>query len=250
MSEETQAVPEGEKPQKPAMKDSRREVYWPGSSKTPRHAIYMASFPKIIYLWPTILTFLICGTLQAAAAVPEGTLGWIALLVFGLNILVIVQDFDQKKFLILILAIVVIALLVWIVNMKGMQFLKNWTRAVVGLAPALSTSAYFIFGVMLSLLFLWGLLHPLFNYWRFEHNEFVHFIQPFGRADSIPRAGTTVTKDIPDMLEYILTLGGGSLVIIREGQERARIPDIPFLGRRMKALDKMLSETRVTSMDS
>ena len=100
-----------------------------------------------------------------------------------------------------------------------------------------------------AVLFLWGLLHPIFNYWRFEHNEFVHFIQPFGRADSIPRAGSTVTKDIPDMLEYILTLGGGSLVIVREGQERARIPDIPFLGWRMKALDKMLSETRVTSVD-
>ena len=66
---------------------------------------------------------------------------------------------------------------------------------------------------------------------------------------SLPRMGSTVTKQIPDMLEFFLIFGGGSLVIKREGRIWATIPHIPFLGRRMHAIEKMLAETRVTSFD-
>jgi len=92
-------------------------------------------------------------------------------------------------------------------------------------------------------------MRPMFNYWKLEHNEFVHYIQPFGRDMSIPRVGSTVSKEIPDILEFILTLGGGSLVIRREGEVVATIPNIPFLGRRMKVIEKMLSEQRVITYD-
>ena len=93
------------------------------------------------------------------------------------------------------------------------------------------------------------MMRPLFDYWKLEHNEFVHYIQPFGRDMSIPRMGSTVSKEIPDMLEFFLTYGGGSLVIRRDGEVRARITNIPFLGRRMKIIEKMLSEQRVTTYE-
>ncbi len=230
-------------------KETRWEVYWPRRKTSNRKAIHVASFPAIIYFWPGMITFLLCGVLQWSTKIPEGTLGWIAVLVFAFNIMVIVQDFDQKKFLILILAIVVLGLGAWIINMKGFEFLKNFVQTLIDLQPTFSTSAYLILGCILALLFFWGLLRPMFDYWRLEHNEFVHYIQPFGRDQSIPRVGSTVAKQIPDMLEFILTLGGGSLVITREGRVWATIPHIPFLGRRMKAIEKMLSETRVTSME-
>ena len=113
----------------------------------------------------------------------------------------------------------------------------------------MSTSAYLILAVILTIFFCWGMIRPMFDYWILEHNEFVHYIQPFGRDMSVPRSGSTVSKDIPDILEYILTLGGGSLVIKREGEVVATIPHIPFLGRRMKVIEKMLSEQRVTTYE-
>lgn len=251
MSEESKAVVEETK--KPARrsagKDTRWEVYWPRSATSNRKAIFVASFPPIVYFWPGMMTFLMCGLLQWATKIPEGTLGWIAVLVFAVNIMVIVQDFDQKKFLILILLVLALGLGAWIINMKGFLFLKNMVGALIDLNPTFSTSAYFILGGVLAILFLWGLVRPMFDYWRLEHNEFVHYIQPFGRDQSIPRSGSTVVKQVPDMLEFILTLGGGSLVITREERVWATIPHIPFLGRRMKAIEKMLSETRVTTME-
>jgi hypothetical protein len=228
---------------------SRWEVYFPSPGPEDRHAIYIASFPPIVYFWPAILTFFLCGFAQRFGLIAEGTLGWIAISVFAFNILVIVQDFDQKKFLILVLTIATLGLLTWIINMKGFDFLKNAANTLISLNPNLSTSAYFLFGTVLLILFCWGMMRPMFNYWKLEHNEFVHYIQPFGRDMSIPRVGSTVSKEIPDILEFILTLGGGSLVIRREGEVVATIPNIPFLGRRMKVIEKMLSEQRVITYD-
>ncbi len=228
---------------------SRWEVYFPCPGPEDRHAIFIASFPPIVYFWPAILTFFFCGFAQRFDMISEGTLGWITMCMFAFNILVIVQDFDQKKFLIFVLVIATLGLLAWIINMKGFQFLKNAVTSLIELNPTLSTSAYFIFGAILLGLFCWGMLRPMFDYWKLEHNEFVHYIQPFGRDMSIPRSGSTVSKDIPDILEFILTLGGGSLVIRREGEVVATIPHIPFLGRRMKVIEKMLSEQRVTTYE-
>lgn len=246
---EAAATPEVAEKAPSVRKTTRWEVYFPRGVKEDRKAIYIASFPPIIYFWPAILTFFCCGFLQKVTDIEPGTLGWIAILVFAFNVLVTVQDFDQKKFLILVLVIVVVWLGIWIINMKGYEFLKNFVGLLIGLNPTLSPSAFFLFGLVLALLLGWGLLRPMFDYWKFEHNEFVHYIQPFGRDMSIPRMGSTVTKQIPDILEYVLTFGGGSIVIKREGHVWATIPHIPFLGRRMKAIEKMLSETRVTTIE-
>ena len=86
---------------------------------------------------------------------------------------------------------------------------------------------------------------PRFNYWRLEPNEFVHYIQPWGRDQSIPRLGSTVSREVPDVLELILTFGGGTIVIKREGQVVARIEHVPFLGKRMKSIERLLGVTRV-----
>lgn len=228
---------------------SRWEVYYPINLGRDRHAVHVASFPSIVYFWPAILTFFTCAVCQYFDWAAPGTLGWIAISIFGFNVLVIVQDFDQKKFAILILSIVALGLGVWIINMKGFTFLKDFVNALYDLSPTLSASAFFLFGFILSMLFCWGMMRPLFDYWKLEHNEFVHYIQPFGRDMSIPRTGSTVSKEIPDMLEFFLTFGGGALVIRRDGEVRAQITNIPFLGRRMKIIEKMLSEQRVTTYE-
>ena len=94
-------------------------------------------------------------------------------------------------------------------------------------------------GAVVGILLAVGLAQPRFNYWRFEANEFVHYVQPWGRDQSIPRQGSTVVREIPDVLELILSFGGGTLAVKREGQIVARIEHVPFLGRRMKGLERL-----------
>ncbi|MFT5830217.1 MAG: hypothetical protein ACI9D0_000800, partial [Bacteroidia bacterium] len=51
------------------------------------------------------------------------------------------------------------------------------------------------------------------NNWRFEPNDFPHYLQPWGRDQSVPRQGSTVTREIPDVLELLLIFEGGTLLV-------------------------------------
>lgn len=221
------------------------EIYFPGTSGGHRDSIYVASFPEIIYLWPTVLVLFLCAILQNVVGVDPVTLGWLAIITFSLNLLILVQDFDQKKFIILTLSLVAVFLGAWIIRLYGFTFLQTLLGWFFGFQPQMSTDAYVLFGLILLVLLIWGVVSPLFSYWRLEQNEFIHYTQPIGKDMSIARTGCTIYKEVPDVFECILGFGAGSLVIRRENQVIATIPHIPFLGLRMNSIEHMLSETRV-----
>lgn len=256
MAEEEQAGGETEpaatqapEEKKGLVKQSRWEVYFTKHVDADMDAIHVASFPMIIYFWPTMLTFLGCGLLQAPLDAPSGGIGWIAYLVMALNMVVIVADLDQKKFVIAVLTVVVLGLVGIVANMQGVGVAESIANLFGSIQPTFGTSTYFLFGLTLLLFFGAGMMQPLFNYWRFEPNEFTHYIQPCGRDQSVPRQNSTVVREVPDVLELLLTFGGGTLAIRREGEVVARIQHVPFLGRRMKAIERMLGATRVTMVE-
>ncbi|WKZ56806.1 MAG: hypothetical protein QY326_08740 [Bdellovibrionota bacterium] len=220
------------------------EIYFPQKLSGHRATIFVASFPPILYLWPSIVWLLLASCLQALGMSPH-LVGWFTVLIVTFNLIVFVQDFDQKQFLILVLVLLAALLGVWILQLYGITFISSFASWLVSFSPHISTHALLIMGVMMLLLFIWGMLTPLLDYWRFEQNEFVHYTQPLGRDMSIPRMGCTVFKDIPDIFESILSFGGGSLVIRKDQQILATIPHVPFLGLRMRHIEHMLSETRV-----
>ncbi len=231
-------------------KDSVWEVYYPKGASEEKEAVPVASFPMIIYFWPAIATFFLCGLLQASTSVDPQTLGLWATAVLGFNLLVIVTDLDQKKFLITILFLAVVGLAAYITTLNDMKLVDSVSAWVSAMDVTYSTHAYLLLGTMLSVFFFIGMLQPRFDYWRLEANEFVHYVQPWGRDQSIPRQGSTVTREVPDVIELMLTFGGGTLAIRREGQVVARIEHVPFLGRRMKAIERLLGATRVTNVSS
>ncbi|MFT5152498.1 MAG: hypothetical protein ACI841_002496 [Planctomycetota bacterium] len=231
------------------LKDSIWEVYWPKDIHADKVAIPVASFPMIIYFWPTMIAILACAALQPFGVSPTG-LGTIATFFLTLNLMVIVTDLDQKKFVIAVLMLILVGAGIYIANLKEMGAVSSVSNWFAGLEITYSTHAYAIIGVVLLIFFLMGMAQPRFNYWRLEPNEFVHYIQPFGRDQSVPRQGSTVSREVPDVLEMILTFNGGTLVIKREGQVVARIEHVPFLGRRMVAIERLLGATRVKTVSS
>ena len=230
-------------------KESIWEVYFPTKLNIDKRAIPVASFPMIIYFWPTIVAMLGCGICSRFGWVEANTLGWVATVLLSFNLMVIVTDLDQKKFIIVMLLVILVGMGLWVSNLKELGFVSGLLDWLQGLDVTYSTHTYFILFSVLWFFFALGMLHPRFNYWRLEPNEFVHYIQPWGRDQSVPRLGSTVTREVPDVLELLLTFGGGTLVIRREGQVVARIEHVPFLGRRMVAIERMLGVTRVRHVD-
>lgn len=84
--------------------DSAWDVYWPKRDDTRANSVRLASFPLILYFWPTLLTFLACAGLQGLDWAAPTTLGWWGLSALAFNLLVLVTNLDQKKFLIAVLA--------------------------------------------------------------------------------------------------------------------------------------------------
>jgi hypothetical protein len=228
-------------------KDSIWEVYWPGDPNVEREAIRIASFPMIIYFWPAMILFLVCGVVQSFSTgeMPSVTLGWLATGMLAFNLMVIVTDLDQKKFIIALLVLALGGLGAWITTLKDIGFMSSVMGWLGELNLGYTTHTYYTIFFLLWFFFCLGMLNPRFNYWRLESNEFVHYIQPWGRDQSVPRLGSTVTREVPDVLELLLTFGGGTLVIRRDNQVVARIEHVPFLGRRMVAVEKLLGVTRV-----
>lgn len=230
------------------VKESVWEVYFPRGIREDKEAVPVASFPMIVYFWPSLFALLACGAVQAFRDVPSSALGLVAVGVWTFNLLVIVTDLDQKKFAIALLVFALLALLAWVASLKEISVAGALTRWVASLDVTFSTDAYFVMGGILAVLFVLGLVHPRFDYWRLEANEFVHYVEPWGRDQSFPREGSTVSREVPDVLELILAFGGGTLVIRREGQIVARIEHVPFLGRRMVAIERLLGATRVKNV--
>jgi hypothetical protein len=221
------------------------EVYLPKKGPRLHGTVYVASFPPILYFWPTMVMCILAAISQGASGSESVVAGWFFVGMLTLNFVVLAHDFDQKQFVILILVLVVLGLLAWIVNLYGFTFLKNALHWIFGFKPVLSTDVYLLVGGVLIVMCALGLLSPRFNYWKLEQNEFIHYLQPVGRDRSIARAQCSVYKEIPDIFEYLLFFGGGSLVIRRNDQVVATIPHIPLLGLRMPAIEHLLGETRV-----
>jgi hypothetical protein len=244
--------PDGKVPEKgdsSLPKESIWDIYYPRNVDQDKQAVLVASFPMIIYFWPSMITFLLCGVLQWATHISPSMLGWMATSALLFNLLVIVTDLNQKKFMIALLTLIVGGLLLYISNQKELTFIGSVGTWIQGLSLIYSNGVYFVIGGFLFIFMGLGALQPRLDYWRFEPNEFTHYLQPWGRDQSVPRQGSTVTREIPDVLELMLTFGGGTLLVKRENQIVARIEHVPFLSRRMKAIELMLGVTRVRSMD-
>lgn len=229
----------------PRRKESIWEVYYPFDADGEKDAVPLASFPMIIYFWPSLVAFLVCGIIQSFGDAPSVALGWWATGALAFNLMIIVTDLDQKKFIILMLVLLLAGLGLYVGRLKGWAVIGDVGHWIAGLNVTYSTHAYMVIGLVLLFFFCLGMAQPRLNYWRIEPNEFVHYIQPWGRDQSIPRLGSTVSREVPDVLELILTFGGGTLAIKREGQIVARIEHVPFLGKRMRSIEKMLGVTRV-----
>jgi hypothetical protein len=221
------------------------EIYFPTLGPRRHGTVYVASFPPILYFWPTALVCFAAAISQSTQGAESSSAGWVFLTALIINFIVLAHDFDQKQFIIFMLILVVVGLLTWISSLYGFTFLQSVAGWISSFRPLISTDAYLLFGTALTLMLVWGLISPLFSYWKLEQNEFVHYSQPTGRDTSIARSQCSVYKEVPDIFEYLLFGGGGSLVIRRGEQILATIPHIPFLSFRMAAIEHLLAETRV-----
>lgn len=221
--------------------------------------ILLRSYPKIIFLWPTLAcSFAVWIIAFAASAIdPTGALydnvdtilASIWMVIFASNVFIMAFDFQSTKFFMLILAIIVIALVIVILYFTGV--FSGAGPAVASLSFPISMNSYFYFTVAIVLAFILFIVwvSRRVDYYKIERNEIYHKNGFLGKAERIPTSALTFEKEIPDVFEYLL-LRAGSLTLHPARGRAIYLSTVPNINKIEKQLDILMSRMTVEVDDT
>ncbi len=190
-------------------------------------AIIIRPWPKVIFLYPTLLVSLF-GWAWSLIAESGGTTGvtfvgnlW--MLVFVLNMLVFAFDFSRiKSITILFVVLAVILGIGWANTQWGwMEAIKSGFSSI---DVRMNTWFYGCVSAFLTLVFLLVLINTRFSYYEINAREILHHHGYLGDITRLPTHGLRFNKEIYDLLEYLL-LRSGRLIFYPATSREAIVVD-------------------------
>ena len=170
------------------------------------------SWPKIVFLYPTLLVSVVAAVGTAIWDGGGAFWGVLFLAVFFVNLLVMAFDFPRSTSLNLLLGALVVLLAAVLVNQRFVfvPFLRDLTQ---GIAQEANAQFYGLFAGSLALVYLIVLVVDFrFDYWVVQPNELIHRRGFLGNVGRYPAPGLELQKEITDVFEFFL-FGSGRLVI-------------------------------------
>lgn len=217
----------------------------PGDTKS---SIYLVSYPKIVFLYPTYLMAILAGVYMLLFKEPQATGAYVVsgifLAVFGLNLIVFAFDFPRGSSLTLVIAIVAVVLGLFLV--VGTTELIPFVRDLLShFRPAANATFYLTFVAVMSFIYVAVFIRVRFDYWEVNANELLHHHGFLSDLERFSSTGMKVDKEITDVFEYIL-LRSGRLILHPTNERRAIVLDnIFFINRKEAELTKLLGALRV-----
>ncbi|MCK4239110.1 MAG: hypothetical protein KAX33_08320, partial [Candidatus Lokiarchaeota archaeon] len=150
-------------------------------AEEPVHEIYLRTYPKVIFLWPTLLSSFALWIITIILKVMGGTifidsqsiLSWFWLIIFAFNIFVMAFDFQSTKFFLLLAAIVVVILIIfilWQTGVFGGVSLGGIPEFNIGLTDNFYLATTIILFGILGIVWL----SRRIDYYKIERNEIYH----------------------------------------------------------------------------
>jgi hypothetical protein len=248
--------------------------------------IRIFTYPKVIYLFPTMVVALICGigmtvihdrtqdptrapaAAQVAATSPapggvearpaahtrfttsQNLLGVLFIAVFAFNLLTMAVDFPRFSILgIVLLAGFLLFFILWLGAAFDIELMR-WVRGVMaGIYVFANAEFYFIVALMMAVIFAVVYATRWLDYWQIMPNEILHHHGPLSDLERYPTMNLKFDKEIPDVLEFML-LGAGRLVLhVTEERKAIVLDNVLFINSVEASLKNLMSrmEVRVTT---
>jgi hypothetical protein len=211
--------------------------------------IIIRSWPKVIFLYPLMLTSFICGIAQSLTK--EGLNsdfaevgGMIFFVVLCFNFLVISFEFSRFKTLAIFFFFLALFffLLYLSTRWQVFAFLKDIFQ---NFHIRLSTTFYVAAGVYFLLIFLGVFINTRFNYWVIRSNEILHKEGFLGDVRRYPSPNLKMTKEISDVFEFLL-LGSGRIVLFPATEKQAIVLEhVLRVNASERAIQELLSSLSV-----
>lgn len=211
--------------------------------------IFLVSYPKIIFLYPTFLMSLIAGiTLLFQGDAQNATshvLSSLFLGIFAMNLVVFSFDFPRTTSLTLFFFVAAVVLGMFLT----FQFHPEWAGILkdffAAIHPFANSTYYLLFSFILAAIYVVVLFNLQFDYWEARPNELLHHHGLWSDLERFPAPNLRISKEINDVFEYML-LQSGRLVLTPSNEPRAIVLDnVLFINRKERALTRMLSALQV-----
>lgn len=233
---------------------SEQETHAGSDSDTPS-SIYLISYPKIVFLYPTLIVSLVAAILMTILGdsahiggksehVAE-VMALIFLGVFGLNMTVMAFDFPRTTSLTLFFLGAAIFMGVWMLLRFNPDIVPALTNFLKSLRPWANSQMYWMFFGILGLIFIGVAISVRFDYWEVKGNELLHHHGFLSDLERFSAPNLKIDKEISDIFEYIL-LRSGRLVLHPRNEPRAIVLDnVPFISKKEKQITRMLGALQV-----
>ncbi|NUN12214.1 MAG: hypothetical protein HUU55_01110 [Myxococcales bacterium] len=213
----------------------------------PPGRVVIRSYSPIVFLYPSLLAAILCGIwVTATGATPEtpGASGLVFSLVLFVNLSIIAFDFGRLASILIVLVAVILGLLSTIYPGIG-----DTIRAVMDQPVFMNATFYWVWAVLIFMLIFLVFLKSRFDYWEIKNNELLHHHGFLGDVERWPAPGMRMSKEIHDVLEYLLCRSG-RLVLVPEREQRAIVIDTVLNVNRVEnQIQTLLSTLRVADGD-
>lgn len=214
----------------------------------PTQRIYLVSYPKMVFMYPTLVAAFLAGVYVWIAKVPDArthTVCALFMAVFAINIVVFAFDFPRTTSLTLfffLAAIVLGLLLTFKFNAELLPFLHKILSAY---QPYANATFFFSIAGALSLVFAAVMLNVHFDYWEVTPNELLHHHGVLSNLERFSSPNLKIDMEINDVFEYFL-LRAGRLILHPSNEPRAIVlENVMRIKTKEAQLTKMLGALQV-----
>lgn len=218
--------------------------------------IYLISYPKIVFLYPTFFAALLAGLIiyfGGEVDVHHSRTGEVATLMFlgvlTLNLCVVTFDFPRTTSLTLFFFIAMLVMGAFLTFTYNPDLLPVVGDFFQHLRPWANHEFYFLIATILFIFYLAVLVAVRYDYWEVRPNELLHHHGFLSDLKRYPAPNLRIDKEINDVFEYML-LRSGRLILHARHETRAIVLDnVIFINHKEQLLTKMLGALQVSVRD-
>ena len=221
----------------------------PHSANLQEKGVILISYPKIVFLWPSWIAALLVGIYMQvwgeAGTAGAVVSGWVFLITLSINMVVLSFDFPRTTSLLLFAVVIALVLggALLLVYFPGV--LPAVRNLIVSMHPEANSTFYFMFGTVMTLIYIAVAISARFDYWEVRPNELLHHHGILSDLERFSAPHLRIDKEINDIFEYIL-LGSGRLTLHPSNERRAIVLDnVFFISAKEKRITKLLGALQV-----
>ena len=212
--------------------------------------VFLVSYPKIVFLYPSVLAGLFGAIYMWASGDDPGAEyarlpARIFLVVLMINLVVVSFDFPRTTSLTWFFAAVAAGMGLWTTFQLYPDLFFGFHEQLSRITPRANAAFYFIYTLSILFLFICVIVSRRFDYWEVRGNELLHHHGILSNLERFSAPNLRIDKEINDVFEYLLLRSGR--LIMHPSQERRAIvlENVMFINQKEDRITKMLGALQV-----